>query len=542
MKLKKTKKKLTSFKKTAFSKIADFFDLKNYNVHNLLITFITFMICIATILSFLGIMIALNSIFDKNESKLNYVVDDGVKYIEIEDGYIKEELVIETGSPLPEIKDYFNEGYNIANDYSISYFKGNKAIELSDFTYQINGVYYLKGVDTIDVVIKNGNEYETKLTINDETPPQVGLKSYTIVEGTELNLKSLVTSYYDNSLVNEYSIKFKDESITSTKDLKPGSNNIPILICDISDNCFEGIASLEVTEVKKEEDKAKSHNEINPNKGNGSSGSGGSGSSGGSGGTGSSGNSGGNGSSGGSGNSGGSGGSTNKNTGKGLDITYVPTPPFKVCTPETITQNDFDYVENYYGTTITTHYDSVEYKINSDCSKSIIKFSGAKTPVVKYNYNVNTKALDLLREARTYMNNQFYIKSKNNIISLVNSNRAKNNLAPLSESNVLNEIATIRAIELAYSNVWSHIRPNGKVWSTIWDEYSTEITYFYRAENLHKVYGTGSAEKAVEAWMNSQDHRVNILSDNYTKTGVGIYTFNGYTYRVQYFWGAKKSV
>ena len=169
MKLKKMKKKLTSFKRTAFSKIADFFDLKNYNVHNLLITFITFMICIATILSFLGIMIALNSIFDKNESKLNYVVDDGVKYIEIEDGYIKEELVIETGSPLPEIKDYFNEGYNIANDYSISYFKGNKAIELSDFTYQINGVYYLKGVDTIDVVIKNGNEYETKLTINEQS-------------------------------------------------------------------------------------------------------------------------------------------------------------------------------------------------------------------------------------------------------------------------------------------------------------------------------------------------------------------------------------
>ena len=47
-------------------------------------------------------------------------------------------------------------------------------------------------------------------------------------------------------------------------------------------------------------------------------------------------------------------------------------------------------------------------------------------------------------------------------------------------------------------------------------------------------------EKKLDLQRNA-DHKKNILDGNYTKTGVGMFTFNGYTYRVQYFWGPKKS-
>ena len=508
-------KHMTSFKNNAFSKIADFFDLKNYDTRKLKISIVFFLIIFISIFTLVSITIAFNSVFKKSESKMRYIIDDGIKYIEIEDGYIKEELVVETGNPLPEIGDYFNEGYNIEDDYSIRYFKGNEAIDLSDFTYEIDDKYYLKGINEIDVVIKNVNEYETKLIINDKTVPQVGLKSFTIIQGTELDLKNLVTSYYDNSLINDYTINITNNSITSTKVLPVGSYSLTLSICDTSNNCFNGITNLEVIEVK-DENKSESHTETHTNSnGNGSN----------------------------TGNPSGNNGSkpnnnTGTNTGKGLNINRVPTPAAKKCTKETLTKTDYDYTEIYYGTVSTTHYDYVEFQINSDCSQSIIDYKGNSMPFTNTEtYNKSTTALDMLREARIYMeNSDFYKLSKNTIIDLVNDFRKENNVKPLEESYVLNEVATIRAMEMAYSKTWSHTRPNGEKWYTIYSEYSKEITYNVMSENIHRSWNLGSAAKAVEDWKNSESHRNAMLNPKYTKIGIGIFTFGGYTYRVQHFW------
>ncbi len=62
------------------------------------------------------------------------------------------------------------------------------------------------------------------------------------------------------------------------------------------------------------------------------------------------------------------------------------------------------------------------------------------------------------------------------------------------------------------------------------------ISYMTAGENIAK--GQKSAEAVMNAWMNSQGHRANILRDRYTELGVGYAVDeNGTTYWVQMFIG-----
>lgn len=44
-----------------------------------------------------------------------------------------------------------------------------------------------------------------------------------------------------------------------------------------------------------------------------------------------------------------------------------------------------------------------------------------------------------------------------------------------------------------------------------------------------------SASSAMNAWMNSQGHKANILHNYYTTIGIGVYEYNGSKYWVQLF-------
>ena len=47
-----------------------------------------------------------------------------------------------------------------------------------------------------------------------------------------------------------------------------------------------------------------------------------------------------------------------------------------------------------------------------------------------------------------------------------------------------------------------------------------QVVYRYAGENI--AWGEREAANVVDAWMNSQSHRDNILSPNYTHMGVGL--------------------
>lgn len=109
------------------------------------------------------------------------------------------------------------------------------------------------------------------------------------------------------------------------------------------------------------------------------------------------------------------------------------------------------------------------------------------------------------------------------VLELVNKERAQNGVAPLVMDTSLLETAMLRGFE----NVlyWSHTRPGG-------DDCFTADNLMM-GENI--AWGQGSPESVMRSWMNSSDHRANILSARFTTIGVGCVTHQGRIYWVQCF-------
>lgn len=118
------------------------------------------------------------------------------------------------------------------------------------------------------------------------------------------------------------------------------------------------------------------------------------------------------------------------------------------------------------------------------------------------------------------------------VVELVNKEREKRNLAPLSIDMRVQAAAQVRAQECEQS--FSHTRPDGSGFATALKE--QKVSYRTAGENI--AWGQRSPEEVVSAWMNSDGHRANILSAKYTSIGVGYYqNANGVKYWSQLFIG-----
>ena len=117
------------------------------------------------------------------------------------------------------------------------------------------------------------------------------------------------------------------------------------------------------------------------------------------------------------------------------------------------------------------------------------------------------------------------------VVVLVNEQRANAGLKPLQAVPVLNDAAEVRATEIIEQ--YSHTRPDGRLCFSILDD--NNIGYRTAAENC--VYGRSSPEAAVNSWMNSEGHRANILSETSTYIGVGVVEQDDVLYWVQMFTG-----
>lgn len=116
------------------------------------------------------------------------------------------------------------------------------------------------------------------------------------------------------------------------------------------------------------------------------------------------------------------------------------------------------------------------------------------------------------------------------VIRLVNVERTKAGLSPVSEgSSALVSAANKRAEEVA--KVFSHTRPDGSSCFTVLGEYG--VSYRSAGENI--ASGQTTPAEVVNAWMNSEGHRANILGANFTSLGVGVYKNGGSYTWVQLF-------
>ena len=118
----------------------------------------------------------------------------------------------------------------------------------------------------------------------------------------------------------------------------------------------------------------------------------------------------------------------------------------------------------------------------------------------------------------SYPENSYTSNYRQEVLDLVNAERAKYGLQPLVMGDAkLTAAAQQRAEEIATVN--SHVRPNGTKWYTVLSEYG--VTDAAAGENA--AWGSVSPEEVVNVWMNSEGHRANILDPEARAMGVGYY-------------------
>lgn len=116
------------------------------------------------------------------------------------------------------------------------------------------------------------------------------------------------------------------------------------------------------------------------------------------------------------------------------------------------------------------------------------------------------------------------------VVDLVNAERAKEGLAPLTIDTKVQTAAQVRAKECEQN--FSHTRPNGSSFATALKEQN--VSYRSAGENI--AWGQRTPEQVMNAWMNSSGHRANIMNPNFTTIGVGYYqNANGTNYWCQLF-------
>ena len=136
-------------------------------------------------------------------------------------------------------------------------------------------------------------------------------------------------------------------------------------------------------------------------------------------------------------------------------------------------------------------------------------------------YSVNG-AIYYQREQAAYGKLDSYInvsEFEHGVFRLTNIERVRHGLPLLIWDDNLADIARAHSRDLAYNDIFDHIGSDGSDGGVRLAR--SGIKYRLWAENLSG--GINSPEAAVKAWMNSPEHRVNILNGNLTHLGVGFY-------------------
>lgn len=108
--------------------------------------------------------------------------------------------------------------------------------------------------------------------------------------------------------------------------------------------------------------------------------------------------------------------------------------------------------------------------------------------------------------------------SIDSLLSSTNAQREANNEKPLAANAQLSAAAQAKANDMVSKNYWSHNAPDGQTpWTFI-----GSAGYQYQAAGENLAYGFASASQVINGWMNSAEHRANILDADYQDVGFGI--------------------
>ncbi|MEU4210554.1 sigma-70 family RNA polymerase sigma factor [Streptomyces sp. NPDC026206] len=104
------------------------------------------------------------------------------------------------------------------------------------------------------------------------------------------------------------------------------------------------------------------------------------------------------------------------------------------------------------------------------------------------------------------------------VVDLVNSERAKAGCSPVTSNSLLDAAAQGHSDDMAARGFFNHTNPDGKGPG----ERVTAAGYKWSTYGENIAYGQQSAASVMDSWMNSDGHRKNILNCSFKEIGVGI--------------------
>ncbi len=101
---------------------------------------------------------------------------------------------------------------------------------------------------------------------------------------------------------------------------------------------------------------------------------------------------------------------------------------------------------------------------------------------------------------------------------MVNVERTKRGLKALTLDTKLSNVATMKSQDMIDKNYFDH---NSPTYGSPFDM-MRKFGISYRSAGENIAEGQRSPEEVMNAWMNSEGHRKNILNPNFTTLGVGV--------------------
>ncbi|MDV5142818.1 CAP domain-containing protein [Streptomyces sp. SBC-4] len=120
-------------------------------------------------------------------------------------------------------------------------------------------------------------------------------------------------------------------------------------------------------------------------------------------------------------------------------------------------------------------------------------------------------------------NDQGQSSAADQVVALVNAERAKAGCGPLSANATLTKAAQGHSEDMAARDFFDHTDPDGDGPG----ERVTEAGYPWSTYGENIAMGQSTPEQVMDSWMNSPGHRANILNCSFKEIGIGIHSEGG---------------
>jgi uncharacterized YkwD family protein/spore coat assembly protein SafA len=170
--------------------------------------------------------------------------------------------------------------------------------------------------------------------------------------------------------------------------------------------------------------------------------------------------------------------------------------------------------------TISVAAESLTYTVKSGDTmwKIAAKYQIGVTELIQANKQIKNPAQIRTGQKLNVPNIDDVKKLENEVIVLVNQERAKRGLQTLTQNWQLCRIARYKSQDMVNKNYFAHISPTYGSPFKMMESFG--IRFSAAGENI--AMGQQSPQAVMTAWMNSPGHRSNILSAAYTQIGVGV--------------------